>query len=94
MIDWWGVFVSALWITGLALLLATASIAYAFAQGQSLRAVLNQLSFHLALIIGLVLFALGMVLSVDTWWERGGWALVLGLTLWDGIAAWRTARVR
>ena len=94
MIDWWGVFVSALWIMGLALLLATASIAYAFAQGKSLRSVLSQLSFRLALTIGLALFALGMALSVDTWWERGGWALVMGLSAWDGVAAWRTTRVK
>ena len=94
MIDWIGVMVSAIWILGLALLLATVSIAYAFAQGKSLRSVLGETSFRLALTIGGMLFAVGMTLSVETWWERAGWVSVIGLLLWDGVAAWRAARAK
>ncbi len=94
MIDWIGVIVSAIWILGLALLLATVSVAYATTQGKSLRAVLGEPAFRLALIVGLVLFALGMTLSVETWWERGGWALVIGLASWGGVTTWRIFRVK
>jgi hypothetical protein len=91
-IDWIGVMVSAVWILGLALLLATVSIASAFAQGKSLRSVLGGSSFRFALTVGGMLFASGMALSVETWWERAGWVVVIGLLLWDGVEAWRAAR--
>ncbi|MBI5034858.1 MAG: hypothetical protein HZB51_30405 [Chloroflexi bacterium] len=94
MIDWFGVLSAAIWILGLALLLATMSIAYSSATDKSLLAVLGKQSYRLALTVGLVLFALGMMLSVEAWWERIGWLLVMGLGLWDGVAAWRISRVK
>ena len=92
MIDWFSVLVAAIWIMGLALLLATVSIGYFFASDKSLKQVLSEPQYRWALTIGLILFALGMTLSVDAWWERVGWLLVIALALWDGVANWRTRR--
>lgn len=92
MIDWIGVIVSAIWILGLAVLVATVSVAYALAQDRSIRSVLGQTPFRLALTVGGMLFAVGMALSVDAWWERAGWIVMIGLLLWDGVSTWRSAR--
>ena len=83
MIDWRGAASAAIWILGLGILLATVSVAYANAETESVRRILGQSGYRLALCVGMMLFVVGMILSVGTWWERAGWVVVLGLLAWD-----------
>lgn len=95
MIDWFGVASAALWILGLAILLAAVSIARSFdGRLRATRQVLTEPGFRAAIIAGMILFALGMSLSAGSWWERIGWFVVVALTLWEGAAAWRTFKKR
>ena len=91
MIDWFNVLANALWILGLAVLLATFSLAHWLAglQERSLGQVLSEPPFHLVSAIGILVFALGFVLLVTPWWHRVVWAGVLALSAWEGMAAWR-----
>lgn len=88
MIDWFSVFSATLWISGLALALALFGFARA-SREQSTRQVLAQPHFRIALMCALALFALGMSLSVGTWFERIGWGIVVALSLWE---AWSVRR--
>ena len=92
MIDWFGVASSALWIFGLAILLAAVSIAYSLSAGgdASVRQILAQSSCRVATAGGLLFFALGMFSSVEVGWEKVGWAAVILLSLWKGIQAWQS----
>ena len=96
MIDWYGVAVSALWILGLAVLLAALSIAYWSDGGQSkrVRQVLGEPTFRLVTAIGIVLFALGMFLVAEVWWEKGGWLAVIVLAFWESVVTWLAMRAR
>ncbi len=89
MIDWYPVGVASVWICALAELLAALSVAYFFAGQQSrpLRQLLGESPFRLAIACGSTLFALGILLSVNEWWERIGWAGVLAIALWQTIRA-------
>jgi len=93
-IDWFGVVSASLWILGLAILLAAASIAYGLSVGGDapVRQILGQSFWRVAIAGGLALFALGMFLSVATGWEKAGWVAVTLLSLWEGIAAWQSWR--
>jgi hypothetical protein len=88
MIDWFGLVASALWIAGLALVVATLGFAR-MAKDVSLRHMLAMRVYRLAIICGVALFAIGTMLSVSTWYERVGWLIVTALTTWEGVAAWR-----
>ncbi len=88
MIDWFGILASATWIAGLAVLVTTLGWAR-MAREQSLWQTLSEHPYRLALIGGGVLFALGMALAVNTWYERAGWAIVTLLLVWDGTSVWR-----
>jgi hypothetical protein len=88
MIDWFSVFSAALWISGLALALALFGFAR-MSQEQSTRQVLAQPHFRIGLMFALALFALGMSLSVGTWFERVGWGVVVVLSLWEAWSARR-----
>lgn len=90
MIDWFSVFAATLWISGLALALALFGFARALRE-QTTRQVLAQPNFRLALLVALVLFALGMSLSVGTWFERVGWGMVVVLSVGE---AWSVRRTR
>ncbi len=94
MIDWVTVGVSALWISGLALLLATLAFAHGLSlpAGESIRRILSAPPFRLAMTGGVILFALGMALATQALWERIGWAVVVALTVWDAVAGWRETR--
>jgi hypothetical protein len=88
MIDWGLVFFGALWIFGLSVCLAAISFAYArsAAQRRSLRSAFNEARYQLVLNLGLLLFCLGWLGNVETWWERGLWsalALSFGWSLWQ-----------
>ncbi len=94
MINVWGVFSNALWILGLAVLLAVWSYASYEAGRRKLRVrhVTNELGYALALNAGMLLFLAGMVTTEDRVWARGLW-IVLGL----GVVAesvWRIVKHR
>lgn len=92
MIDWFGVFAAALWIAGLALLLALLGLARSVPD-RSLRQALAQPEFRAAVAGGIALFAIGLGLTVGDWFERIGWFVVVLLALWEGVSA-LTARAR
>jgi hypothetical protein len=37
----------------------------------------------------MTLFALGLMLIVEPWWYKIGWAGLIGLSAWEGLIAWR-----
>ncbi len=94
MINWIGLAVSALWIGGLASLLAAFSYAlYLGAEtGNGLRAQLNQPWFNLASSLALMVFCLGLAASSTRgWWETLLW---LALAIAFATQAWSSNRRR
>jgi hypothetical protein len=91
MIDWFNVFANALWILGLAALLAAFSLAHwqAGLQVKPLRQVLSEPPFRMAIAAGILLFASGFMLVVTPWWHKIPWAGIMALSLWQGLVAWR-----
>jgi len=86
LIDWFSVLSATLWISGLAFLLALFGFARA-SRKHSTRQMLAQPHFRVAMMLGIVLFALGMGLSVEMWFERIGWGVVTALALWEARSA-------
>jgi hypothetical protein len=78
MIDWWGVFSNALWILGLAVLLAAWSMAYYEAQvgGVKVREIFSQTGYSWTLTVGLMLFCAGLAATEHRWWARILWGLL------------------
>ncbi len=91
MIDWANLLFTALWVLGLAALLAAFSLAHWLASrsGRTLRQTLMEPPFRLALAAAFMLVALGATFSVEPWWHKIAWAGVLALVAWEGVAAWR-----
>ncbi len=83
MIDWWLVFTSALWILGLAIVLAAFSYYDWLARetGRRRREVFWQSAWPAWLDAGLILVCAGLGLGAHPWWER---------LLWLALAAWFT----
>lgn len=79
------VFFNALWILGLAIILADFSYAdwQATVKGIKLRQLLALPTFQIAFSGGLVLISLALVLLASTWWERLIWLVFAGLFLWQ-----------
>ena len=81
--SWYGLVGSALWICGLAVLLATLSMVRfeARAAWGRLRHRLGDRQPQMAIAVGQILFCAGLLLISDTWWEKGIWAAcgVLGI---------------
>lgn len=88
MIDWFALLASALWIVGLGVLLTLFGFARA-SREHSTRQAFALPHYRVALMLALVLFALGMGLSVGTWFERVGWSVVVALALWEAYSARR-----
>lgn len=92
-IDWWLVGSSALWITGLAVLLAALSYHdwLAHETGRRLRDQFKTRSWGIPFALGMTLFCTGLAAARDTpWWERALWS-TLGLSfLWQLIAHFRS----
>ncbi len=80
MINWWGVASNALWILGLALLLAAWSLAYYEAQrtGGRVRECFSRPGYGWALTVGIVLFCAGLAATEYRLWARVLWGM-LGL---------------
>ncbi len=78
MINFAQVAANALWVLGLALLLAVWSYARyeAHREGVKIREMLGKLGYSLWINAGLVLFIAGMALTENRWWARGLWILV------------------
>jgi hypothetical protein len=78
MIDFAQLAANALWVLGLALLLAVWSYARyeAHREGVKTREMMGRLSYSLWINSGLLLFVVGMALTEDRWWARGLWILV------------------
>ncbi len=95
MIDWYFVATHALWILGLAIVLAAFSYHdwERHEAGRSLREQLARPSFQLALNAGLLLVALSFVLMEGSrWWERVVWAGLGGMFVRSSWAAWGAVR--
>jgi hypothetical protein len=75
--DWSGLLGNALWVVGLAVFLATLSMAHYQTRAGNDRLVsrLKQPESRLALAAGASLFFVGLLLRSGTWRERGMWAL-------------------
>ena len=87
MINWLSVILNAIWILGAALALAVLSIAYyqSWQGGGKLGAVLNTSQYAIPLNIAGGLFALGMGLTSERWWEIVLWMILVGLFCYQGI---------
>lgn len=91
MIDVWGVAANALWVLGLAVVLAALSWAHWVAQeeGVRLRRVLSRRGLRWPLDVGLLLFCAGLAATSRRWWERALWGvLALAWGVQAGSAAW------
>jgi hypothetical protein len=77
-IDWWGVLSNLLWVLGLALLLATWSVAYydARTQGVPTLRLLEVGGYSLSVTVGLILFCLGMVATEERLWAQVLWGVL------------------
>jgi hypothetical protein len=81
-IDVWGVLANVLWVLGLAVLLASWSLAYdrAHRARRKVRAVLATPGYGLAVDLGMLLFVAGMAATEHRAWARVIW-IVLGLAI-------------
>ncbi len=81
MIDWLNVLFNALWIVGLAIILAAFSYNdwLAHTNGVKLRQQLSASAFQTPLTIGLILVSLSLALLADVWWERALWGAFVAL---------------
>ena len=91
MVSWPGLVGNALWICGLAVCLATLSMAhYESRVGQDrLGSRLRRPEIHLALAVGMSLFSTGLLLSSGTWWEKVIWGVCAVLFIVWAVRAWR-----
>lgn len=82
-INWSGFMGNALWIVGLAVCLATVSMARYQARvgADRLWTGIKQPESQFALAIGAILFCVGLLLCSGIWWERGIWGLSAALLI-------------
>ncbi len=88
MIDIWDIFSNALWVLGLAVLLAVWSYARytAHVNGVRIRDKLNILKYALVLNSGMFLFLCGMALTEDRWFAKILWILLgIGVLVESGM---------
>lgn len=88
LIDWRLVAFSALWISGLSVLLATISFAdyTAHTEHVRLREALARRGYQTAIYAGLTLFAVGLSGTNTAWWQTALWVLV---ALGAAYLSWR-----
>ena len=91
MIDWLNLAYQTASILGLALMLATLSLAHWLAgqRRQSLGQVLSEPDYRLAIASGFTLFGLGLGLMVEPWWYKICWFGIVTASIWLGQTAWR-----
>lgn len=94
MIDWFGVFHNALWVMGLATILAALSYVDWWRTRQlprlGFRQALGTPGFLLAFNIGAVLFCSGLALGSHAWWQIVAWSILALMFAWQALVAWRT----
>lgn len=96
MIDWFGVFHNALWILGLAIVLA--ALSYADWRRRltvppiSFRKALAEPGFQAAVSLGFVLFCAGLALGSTVWWQIAAWTALGLLFTWQGLICLRQLR--
>ncbi len=93
MIDWWGVFSNAIWISGAALALATLSYGswQASVQHQRLRQALSRASLQAALNTAGTLFCLGLAATARSPFEVIVWLVLTGLFIYQWLRDRRAA---
>jgi hypothetical protein len=81
--DWYGLVGHALWICGLAVVLATLSMVHfeVRAGGGRLRDRLGARGPQMAIAVGVILFFAGLLFSADVWWERVVWGACAALAI-------------
>jgi hypothetical protein len=91
-LGWKNLLASLLWILGLAQLLATFSLIHwrAAESNKSFHQYLLKPTSRLAIASGLILFTLGLMLTVEFWLYKIGWAMLIVLSLGEAIFAWRS----
>ena len=91
LIDWRLVGFSALWLSGLSVILAAFSFGDYTASQRRLRTreVLGWPSYQAAFNSGLVLFCLGLMGVAQVWWQQGLWAVLAAAFAYQTWAAWR-----
>ncbi len=94
LIDWAGVAKNALWILGLAVILAALSYVdwWAGVNHQRLTAALRTPVFQTPFNLGMTLFATGLASTSRSWWEIGAWSALLLLFAWQTITSWQAGR--
>ena len=94
MIDWWALLRSALWVVGLAVVVASAGIAgyQASMPGDRLRGRIARTGLWLGLAVGLGLACLGWSLGGGPWWARITWGLLAALFAASAGLQWRQGR--
>ena len=93
MINWFGVFHNALWIFGLAVVLAALSYAdwrrRLAVPRVSFRKALAEPGFQAAVSLGFTLFCAGLALSSTVWWQIAAWAALGLFFVWNGLTCLR-----
>jgi len=94
MINWTSVATGSLWITGLAIILATISCAHwrARERGEWLRAVLGVFGCQVALDLGMVLLCTGLLCAARSTWERLAWAALVLFSAASAVGQWWARR--
>lgn len=89
--NWFSISTHSLWILGLTLLLSSLSLAHwhALQRQRPLRQLILEPFFHLTIVMGLGLFALGLALAVQPWTYKLGWLGLLAVSVWQGVTVWR-----
>lgn len=90
MIDWRGIATNALWITGLAVLLATFSYRR-YQAGQEKTNDEDEYQ-HIFYDVGLLLFCAGLLFAANSWLERGAWGGILLLIVGTRLLSVYNAR--
>lgn len=96
MIDWFGVFHNALWILGLAIVLAALSTMdwrrRLVEPALSFRHALAGPGFQAAVSLGLILFCTGLALGSTVWWQIAAWAVLGAVFAWHALMCLRMLR--
>ena len=84
-VDWYYFVASSFWVLGLAALLAALSLAHWLARHSKkpFRQILFATSFRPAFFISIALVALGLLLTVESWWFKIGWAGLIAISFWE-----------
>jgi hypothetical protein len=96
MIDWFGLFHSALWVLGAAI--ALASLSYADWRRRlaeppvGFRQAIAGHGFLATFSLGLTLFCAGLAIGASSWWQIAGWALLALGFGWLALRSWRRSR--